>query len=65
MIEYNNTAYFSKEEIKDMLHCSICTVNNKISKSGIKGRNFGRLKYYTEEQIDIIADCRTYQPKEG
>lgn len=63
MILVEKTKYYSKQEVAERLHCSIFTINNKIAKSRVNGLNFGRHKYYTEEQIKVIAECRTYAPK--
>lgn len=65
MIIIDKTKYYSKQELTERLHCSIFTINNKIAKSKVKGLNFGRHKYYTEEQIKQIAECRTYAPRKN
>lgn len=65
MIVIDKTKYYSKAELAERLHCSIFTINNKIAKSKVRGLNFGRCKYYTEEQVKQIAECRTYVPKNG
>lgn len=63
MIQIEKTKYYNKEEIAERLHCTLPTINNKIVRSKVQGYHFGHKKYYTEEQIKILAEVRTNAQK--
>lgn len=52
------TNYYSKEEVAALIGCSINTINVRICAAKVHGSYFGRHKYYTEDQIKIIAEYR-------
>lgn len=59
MKEINGTKYYTKAEIKDMLGCSMGTINARILACKIGGYFLaGHAKYYTSEQVTQIAEYR-------
>jgi hypothetical protein len=63
MITFEGTDYYTQQEVADYLHGTKATIANKISQSGVQGVRFGRMKYYTKEQVQIIRDTNTYAKK--
>lgn len=59
MKEINGTTYYTKQEIRDMLGCSMGTINARILAAKIKGFYIaGHAKYYTAAQVTQIAEYR-------
>lgn len=58
MIEVDKVKYYNKKEVAERLQCTVPTINNKIVKGNVRGYQFGRLLYYTEEQIKQLITVR-------
>lgn len=54
----NGKNYYSKEDLIAIIGCSMVTLNRRIAAAGVKGYNMGHKKYYTPEQMQILAEYR-------
>ena len=62
----NGTTYYTKTEIKEMLGCSMQTINARILAAKIEGYYLaGHAKYSTAAQVTQIAEYRKNKKTEA
>ena len=50
--------YYSKDDICARFGMAKDTLNRRILVTGVECYKFGRFKYYDEEQVQILMECR-------
>ncbi len=63
MKEINETKYYSKAEMAEIIGCSIGTINARLLTLKIAGAYLGRQKWYTADEMQAIATYR--KPHDG
>lgn len=64
MKDINGTIYYTKADIKDIMGCSMATINKRICAAKIEGYHIaGHAKWYTAAQLKQIAEYRSTDNK--